>query len=271
MRKICLYSLLCLGLIGIYSCSQNQKRVQTFADTFVGYANGDQLDSIRAVYPTANFDSVAPLNSDSIQIAETDGVYHIDFGSTKWIEIKENEDGTFTIENSKGIAAFPEDKYNVAVNTGMLNDSISDTKAQELMNDSTYFAWLNDKAEESYKNAISIKDGKLSYGREVAPGASNVKKQVTLTNNTNSDIKKDDYEILCTTIISTGEYYEQYTKSTSGCDLKANESVTIPLQIKGISTIKNPRIKLKISLEEFVSKYYKPTGKEYQDYLESKK
>lgn len=272
MRKIYFYALLSLGAAGIISCSGNkEKRVQTFAETFSGYVNANQLDSIKAVYPTANFDSISLLATDSIKITETDGIYRIDFGGNKWIEAKENEDGALMVENSKGIAAFPQEKYDIAVNTGMLNDSIPDTKAQELLNDTTYFAWLNDKAKESYKNLISLTGGKTSIGKEYAAGAMDVKKQITLTNNSNSDIKKSDFEILYTTIISTGDYYEKYTKSAPGCDLKANETITMPIAVKGISSITNPRIKLKISLEEYLSNYYKPTGKEYQEYLNTKK
>ena len=81
--------------------------MQDFAESFSGYLKANQLDSIKAVYPSANFDSIAPLTADSIQITETNGIYRIDFGGNKWIEAKENEDGTFTVENSNGIAAFP--------------------------------------------------------------------------------------------------------------------------------------------------------------------
>lgn len=273
MRKICLYSLLCLGLISIYSCSQNQKRVQTFADTFVGYVNGDQFDSIRSVYPTANFDSVAPLNSDSIQIAETDGVYHIDFGSTKWIEVKENEDGTFTIENSKGIAAFPEDKYNVAVNTGMLNDSISDTKAQELMNDSTFFAWLNDKAKESSENILSIEEGKLTR-RNPQEAGDYLTLPIIVKNNLPILVKGDDYELsyILEYVDYLGDGYYGYRKKTvkvKGEDIEANGTAKIDLKQFG-NKISSVKINFNQSKNDLY-KYFKPTGKEYQEYLDSKK
>ena len=269
MRKICLYSLLCLGLISIYSCSQNQKRVQTFADTFVGYVNGDQLDSIRSIYPTANFDSVSPLNSDSIQIAETDGVYHIDFGSTKWIEVKENEDGTFTIENSKGITAFPEDKYNIAVNTGMLNDSISDTKAQELLNDSTYFAWLNEKVSKELKESLKFSRGMIkTSGGE--PNY-NITWPVTVTNKGNSTINGSSYYVATRwySYWGDGRPGKGTPITIKGEDLAPGETKTFTFKQKAFA-LNPPTLEYNLSSKELL-KLFKPTGKEYQEYLDSKK
>lgn len=111
MRKIYLFAVVCLTIVGIIACASDKRnkgnKVQDFAESFSGYLKANQLDSIKAVYPSANFDSIAPLTADSIQITETNGIYRIDFGGNKWIEAKENEDGTFTVENSNGIAAFP--------------------------------------------------------------------------------------------------------------------------------------------------------------------
>lgn len=246
--------------------------IQKFAEKFASFTKANQIDSIKAVYPTANFDSVASIANDSISISESGaGLFKINYTPEKWIDVKVGVDGKMTVENSKGIAVFPEEKYQTAKTTGMLNDSINDVKTQELLNDEAYFKWLNDRAKKSYSNLISLTDGKTSIGKEYAAGAMDVRKQITLTNNSNTDIKKSDFEILYTTIISTGDYYEKYTKSMPGCDLKANETRSMPIAVKGISSITNPRIKLKISLAEYLTKYYKPTGKEYQEYLNSKK
>ena len=270
MKKTCLLTLLCLGLLGVISCSQNKKRVQAFAETFVGYVNANQMDSIKAVYPTANFDSIAPLTADSIQITETDGLYRVNYGGSQWIEVKENEEGTLTIENSKGIAAFPQEKYEIAVGTGMLNDSIPDSKAQELLNDSTYFAWLNDKAKDSYDkvlevNCINNKSGAKDEGV-------NGKMVVQIKNNLPIDMESKLYTIHYTMYQRPmGEDPTGWkgTRTKPGISVRAGETVNMTITDYGV--LSNPRAVLKMPLDEYLAKYYKPTGKEYQEYLDSKK
>lgn len=273
MRKIYLYGLLCLGLAGIISCSGNkEKRVQTFAETFSGYVNANQLDSIKAVYPTANFDSISPLTTDSIQISETDGIYRIDFGSNKWVEAKENEDGTFTIENSKGIAAFPQDKYYLALNTGMLNNSTADTKAQELMNDTTYFIWLNKKVTESMQNILSLNYGKPKFHQPRYTEAITGTLVCTVTNNSEKEIKGDDYSISYrqeAENCSDGSVPNSLIKrNKKGVDVAPGQSVEITLTHSNCVGFKNLSIDFNNSGDYT---HYKPTGKEYQEYLDFKK
>lgn len=265
--------MLSLGLAGIIACSGNkEKQVQTFAETFSGYVNANQLDSIKSVYPTANFDSISPLATDSLQINETGGLFRIDFGGGKWIEVRENEDGKFIVENSKGIAAFPQARYETALNTGMLNDSIPDRKAQELLNDSTYFAWLNDKAKESYRNAIEVKVNTGNYNYKPEDYISG-KMNITIKNTLPISLKSNQYVIEYTMyqppIAPEDRTGWKGTHSKSGIDVESGQ--TVNMTIKDYGRLSNPRAKLKMPLEEYLSKYYKPTGKEYQEYLDSKK
>lgn len=276
MKKIYLYALLGLGLVSIISCSgNNENQVQTFAETFAGYVNANQLDSIKSIYPTANFDSINPLTTDSIQITETDGIYRIVFGENKWIEAKQNDDGSFVVDNSKGIAAFPQDKYETALNTGMLNDSISDTKAHELLNDSTYFAWLNDIAKESYKNVLSVSAGSTKKSIDYAHDCYRITVPITITNNSNKKLGPEDYEIVYSynqsVAVGEGSFKpKNFSKKEKGKDIGPGESIKMNLSISG-NSISNPHAVLKMPMEEYVAKYYKPTGKEYQEYLDSKK
>lgn len=275
MKKTCLLTLLCYGLLGVISCSQNKNRVQTFAETFVGYVNANQMDSIKAVYPTANFDSIAPLTADSIQITETDGLYRVNYGGSQWIEVKENEEGTLTIENSKGIAAFPQTKYETAINTGMFNDSIPDSKAQELLNDSTYFAWLNDKVKDTYNKILSVSSGSPKKSIDYAHDCYRITVPITITNNSNEKLGPEDYEIVYSynqsVPVGEGSFKpKNFSKKEKGKDVGPKESVSMNLSVSG-NSLSNPRAVLKMPLEEYLAKYYKPTGKEYQEYLDSKK
>lgn len=272
MKKTCLLTLLCLGLLGVISCSQNKKRVQAFAETFVGYVNANQMDSIKAVYPTANFDSIAPLTADSIQITETEGLYRVNYGGSQWIEVKENEEGTLTVENSKGIAVFPQEKYEIAVGTGMLNDSIPDIKAQELLNDSTYFAWLNDKVSRDLKENLKFSRGRIKTETGNNSISYNITWPVTVTNKGNSTISGSSYNV-------TTRWYSYWgdgnpgkgTKITiKGEDLAPGETKTFTFRQKAFA-LNPPTLEYNTSDKDFILKMHKPTGKEYQEYLDSKK
>ena len=276
MRKIYLIAFACLAFIGMVSCSHNkQNRAQEFAEAFAAYVKANQMDSIKAIYPTANFDSIAPMTADSIQISEINGIFHIDFGGNKWIEAKQNEDGSFTVENSKGIAAFPLDKYETALNTGMLNDSIPDIKAQELLNDSSYFAWLNDKAKDSYNKILSVSSGSPKKSIDYAHDCYRITVPITITNNSNEKLGSEDYEIVYSynqsVPLGDGCFKpKNFSKKEKGKDVGPKESVTMNLSVSG-NSLSNPRAVLKMPLEKYLAKYYIHTGKEYQEYLDSKK
>lgn len=269
MKKIFLFAAVCVALSGMISCSGG--KAKDFANSFAGYVNAGQLDSVKAVYPTADFDSIAPLTTDSIEITENDGIYHIEFGSNKWIEAKENEDGTFTVENSKGLAAFPQVKYEIAVSTGMLNDSTPDTKAKELLNDSAYFAWLDDKAAESIQNVLSLNYGKPKLRSSIYSEAVTGTLVCTVTNNSDKEIKGDDYSITYRQVAensSDGSVPRSSIKrKKKGVDVAPGQSVNITLSQRNCVGFKD--VSVVSNNGDFT--HYKPTGKEYQEYLDSKK
>lgn len=250
-----------------------EQKAQTFAEAFAGYVNANQLDSIKAVYPTLNFDSIAPVATDSITINEVDGTTRIDFGGGKWIEVTEGEAGDVTVVNSKGIAVFPEDKLQLALNTGMLTPEVTDVKSQELLNDSTYFDWLSKKSN-SGDCVIQIKPGKLksTYRGEAQKGSMTV----TLTNLSDSPISRSDYTIAYKTNESNGytdNSRRNYTKNNThkGIDLKPNGSGTIDLSKWETYKFYNFEVKPVKGKESAIKKQSDFTGKEYQEYLDSKK
>ena len=274
MKKTVLYPIaLCLGFLGMISCSGEKQKVQTFAETFAGFVNGNQMDSVKMVYPSANFDSIAPLSVDSMSVSSAaDGLYKVNFGSSKWIEVKVTEDGTIVVLDSKGVAAFAEGKYEIAVSSGMLTDSIGDLKAHELLKDDAYFEWLK----ENYGNGgyvIQIKHGKCKNLWKSSWGeGSKGTITVTLTNLSDSPISGSDYFITYTTYESNGytdESRRYYTRSNKhkGIDLKPKESGTINLSQWETYKFYNFEIK-PIEGKEGALKYqFKPTGNEYQEYL----
>lgn len=272
MKKLVL-GITCSLMIIMVACGENKKeKIKSFADTFAGYVNAGQLDSIKAVYPSVNFDSVAHVSTDSVKICDTNGITRVDFGGGKWIELEIGDSGNITVVNSKGIAAFPERTYQLGIMTGMINDSISDIKTQERINDSTYFDWLKNKAQQEFQQGLSITVVNKT-GRMLGEGLFEKTQILTIKNNTDHDILGKDYEISYNGIGNNdseigGTY--KISKGMPGVDVKAGQTTTTKLSSGGLS-MKNPVAIITIPIEEYIIGNYKPTGNEYQEYLNSKK
>ena len=90
--------ILTIGMICLAGCGKiKENKVRQFAETFAGYAAANSIDSVKAVYPTAKFGAVAPLSKDSIEISDKEEgkPVTVKYGADKWIEVEENEDGSF--------------------------------------------------------------------------------------------------------------------------------------------------------------------------------
>lgn len=270
-RKAFYFFAFCLAVITMISCG-NKKKLQQFAEQFAGYVNSDQIDSIKAVYPTLNFDSFSTIEPDSIQVSETgDNLYRIDFAGGKWIEVKMNEDGNIIVLESKGIASFPEEKYEIAVNTGMLNDTTMDVRAHDLLNDEAYFEWVK----KIMKQPIGLEKGKINkrYGVDLRGRSfegSSERITCTVINNTSKPISGKDYDI-------TYSYsYETCSDGSSppahasgkknGVDLAPGESAPINLGINGFG-LSNVNVRYNVPVEQLYNGMNPYTGNEYQQYL----
>lgn len=253
----------------------NNKKLNTFAESFAEYVTSGDMDSVKVYYPTADFDSLASVPTDSIQITDNDGVYKINYGSGQWIEVKIGEDGAITVVSSKGIASFPKDKYEIGIKTGMITDSIDDIKTQHLLNDSTYFSWLNEQTRKSYDNILTVSSGSVKKSIDYAHDCYKLTLPITITNNSKEKFGPDDYEIAYSynqsIWVGEGTFKpKNFSKKVNGKEVGPGESVTMSISVSG-NSISNPHAVLKMPIEEYMAKYYTPTGKEYQEYLDSKK
>ena len=254
------------------ACGGNKQRVQKFVETFAGYVNNNQLDSIKNVYPSANFDSVSKLTTDSIAVVKTDeSVYRIDYASNKWMEVKLEEDGKISVVKSHGVASFPEDKYDLAIHTGMVNDTTTDVTAKERLDDEAYFEWLK----KNMKQPVGLVKGKIraNFGVDLMgrPCEGAVERMTcTVTNNTDKPISGKDYEITYAYsyfTCSDGSLPDGHaTGRKSGVDLGKGESADINIAIMDYG-LKNVAIKYKVPVEELLSGMDIYTGNEYQEYL----
>lgn len=286
--------ILTIGMICMAGCGKiKENKVRQFAETFAGYAAANSIDSVKAVYPTAKFGAVAPLSKDSIEISDKEEKFiTVKYGADKWIEVEENEDGSFTVINSKGVASFPEENMKIAKGTGMMAQASSDNELVDMIMDTAFTEWLKDKAYEDFKSALTLTEGPSKLNSKEMwddYGDWSTFKQaslpVTVTNNSNVPISASDYSISytdqhwnCCDIEGWG-----YTKKTAkGKDLQPGESTTITLTTiytqfwngssgsGGIQPrVKSPTISWKISKDK-VFENFKPKGTEYQEYKATK-
>lgn len=273
MKKLFLIATL-FATVLVTGCSD--KKHLEFAGKVAEYVKANQLDSLAAVYPGAQFDSIAfagDYEIVNIEKTDVDGVVRVRFGEIAYIDIKDDENGVMTIVESSGIAAFPQDKLDLAKKTGMVQDTISDIAKAELISDADFFTWLAERQADELSNIISLKGGKAKLAGVYGEGNNLYVIDATLTNNSKNDISADAYSIEYN-ITYYGEedngWRNRYeTGNQEGVELKAGESKDIKIKKEHVGKIGNPRIKWNLSPEE-LGKFLTFTGNEYSEYQKSK-
>ena len=274
------YSIFLFGLMvaGMVSCGgeNKQQKVESFASRFAGYVNQNEMDSIEAFYPKANFDSLANLPTDEITVKENeDGTYKVTYSDDQWIEVNVGENGNITVDKSKGVVAFPEDKRELAVSTGMLTDDLNDVKAQKRMSDNDYFEWLKKKSPKN-NHIVTVTPGKTVKRYFEEYEGWDARMVITVTNTSDSHISGNDYSITYKSKVwdySHGsEFPPSYIKrgSVRGIDLGPHESERISLTKDYADNFYGFEIIPEKGKENLFTYKFTPSGNEYQEYLDSK-
>lgn len=269
MKKLFVWGLMLMAFVA--SCSDGKKK--EFAEQVAGYVKGNEVDELKEVYPEAEFDSIGfAKDFEEIEIEPVKGTDRVraNFGKVAYMEFVEEKDGTMTIVESAGLAAFPQEKLDIAKKTGMVKKGMTDIEMDELMKDSSFFAWIARKS--SPDNIISITPGKcIVTPRKYAEGM-NSTWSLTLTNNSNVDIQGSDYTIGYTASIpqsSDGTVPNAIVPySHDGMDLKKGESKTITIT-RIADRLSNAKIKWNISPVQ-LTKFAGYSGNEYAEYKKEK-
>ena len=276
MKRISFYAVSALVVLTTACGSQNEE-VKQFAENFALLVNTNQMDSLKNVYPGAQFDSLAHLATDSITVVALpeDGMFHVSFGDGKWIDVEAKHGHSMTVFKSSGIAAFPEKNLELAFTTGMLNDSLNDEERQALMTDTAYFNWLQRTYIDNGDCIIKITPGKEKdiYNDNWGEAFKSVR-PLTLTNLTGKEISASDYSISYNYKEWRGGSENPYTVNQSskikGIDLAPHGVGQV--SVSGFNREKFTDFKIVPAPgkeDQFVYKYT-PTGKEYQEYLTQK-
>lgn len=262
MKKI-LFVVNVVGLL-LISCNSNEKKALEFSEQFATNVKNDNLEWLKSVYPTADFDSIGFSDYAVPTIGESHekGVIRIDFGPASWIDVEHGNDDSFVVINSHGIAAFPEYKMKIAEETGMITKDMPDMEIQKRISDNRFFNWIKTKM----YNIISIEPG--PFVRETYTNDDGIYTlcNCKVTNNSSVPISGKDYTITYIQKLNLPNYYPSSSRGNkNGVDLNPGETKTITIKGYG-NKLENIAVELNIP-EEKLAGLVKPTGNEYAEFI----
>lgn len=256
MRKSLSGLLIGVAVFGIVGCGEKEDKVKVFAEDFGAKASKNKVDSLKLLYPGLEADSVALVyNADSISVTDAaePGAFVISYGSGVIVNVTKSEDGNVTATSSKGIYAFPEKKMEIASQTGMIDESLNDDEIAKRIKDEDFFTYIEKTAKNKKSQMLKIRGGKVT----------NI-----------SDLTIDGSDFTVTKQFTTrGDYFTRGSVTYSnikGKTLAPGESMHISLVQALMGQESLTGIKWTISDDDFVNRYVKYTGNEYQDYLKNK-
>lgn len=252
--------------------------VTAFANDFVAKLTAGQLDSLKASYPVlAGATDLVPVKGDSVLVlaATTPGEYDVTLSDGITMKISHSPDGSITINETRGLYSFPNDKKEIAMKTGMWDNSLNDAQLAERMNDDAFFKYIKTNKKVNSRNIIKIgefHDNFVPQSEDDFRGTAVYDGYQKLTNTTGSEIKGSDYSLVYhVASYWGGEVEEEWTEVKPGKTIPAHGSVKVDAAAgyHGGSVVQ--KIKWKLSDAQLQEKFAPYTGNEYQEYLNSKK
>lgn len=285
MKKIKLAGIgvLLLGSITVVSCGEGNGKnsaeddVRNYGKYFVEKLNAGELDSLSSTFPDiVKADSLSQITTDTILVSEKGpGQYIVTLTDGVSLNLKRSEDGTLSVESSKGLFVFSPEKIDVARKTGMVTDSLNDVQTAEKLKDEDFFAYIKKTYSSSEPYKIKVTPGKLNQKySDYAEGWTSTMK-VTLQNLSSEPISGADYTVSYKSKEWGGGSAnpKSITKSLSanGIDLGPNASGSITISRNDADKFLDFKIVPAVGKEEALLNKSTFTGNEYQDYLNSKK
>lgn len=249
-----------------------EEEVRNYGKYFVEKINANQLDSLKTTYPDiVKADSIVPVQSDTIIVVETSpGLFDVALVEGINLKLKHSEDGNISVVESRGLFTFPEGKIEIAKKTGMWNDSLTDASLAERMKDEDFFNHIKKNKTKDVSKIITY-GNRGTVTKVPRDGLDSGKGYFILTNKSNHAIKGSDYNVIEKEIIDhMGRH--SYTSTHKGVDIPANGTAHYNVTFSGHTIdLQIQNIKWNISESELISRFAPFTGKEYQEYLDSKK
>ncbi|MDE5665260.1 MAG: hypothetical protein K2I31_04895 [Duncaniella sp.] len=253
------------------SCSDpREQKLSDFSENFARHITAGQLDSIIAIYPAAELAEEIAIDyiPDSVSISktETEGIYRISYGNGTSILVESPENGPMAIIESRGLFKYPEDKIKFATATGAIKNDISDEKlATTMANVDNMATTLFNDYVASRKNAV--KNMGETITKEIEFMMDEGKGYYTLKNITDQPISGDEYSVTWKYTYMGMGHEEVTRKIEPGKDIPANGTVRLNFSYSGHSFPEIQAITMNTPSQESFFKNYKPTGKEYSEYI----
>lgn len=255
------------------SCRQKQQNapmnnsiddVERFAAMIADNISHNRIDSLTAYYPgIEKADSLkGPFPPDSVEVLET--VNPDEFEILMHPDVKitavRNGDGSFTITKSYGLFAFDQYKVELAKKGGMWEDFKTDVEIAEKLSDEGYFDYIRNKSVLKTSDIVSLDMPDYSEATDGRTGFQ------TLNNLTDTEISSEDYTI--NRLIVSDE--KSKTVSEPGKPIPPKGSVRIEVWETPGETSRITGVIFQLPQEVLQEKFAPYSGREYQEYLESK-
>lgn len=260
-----------IALLSPYIKSKPEIEVKNLINKFIDLAQKNDLEGLKDIYPGIfNADSIsfnnATINNISIESNNSSG-YIVNFPEFKLI-IESTEEG-FKIKDSKDFFAYPLTKKEIAMKTGLWDDTMEDIGLSYRMHDDGFWRYMENKFK-----LISPDIIQLGETDDL---------EITLINTTDKPIKGENYEVeyelynrVIRNVMEDDYGYEYYDyEYESEISTKPGKDIEPYGQVKydhwggsGEGELVK-RIIYKMSPQE-KEIFYNFTGKEYDDYISKK-
>ena len=258
--------------------SQEGAEVAEFTQKFVRHVSANEIDSVKDSYPAiTEAYGFAPLSEKDIEVEETaPGRFLVKIGSNVTLDVVRASDGVITVEESRGLFEFPEERIGLARKTGMVGENATDKAISDRLKDTGFYEWLRDMVNAQVSNGITITPGKVKRiplktedKKKGSPNGFEGTMECTLLNTTDHPISENDYYISY-----LGRYEmegdapnEFVLGKQNGVYLAPGSEEKVTLSSPWCSDFDNIKVVFNINMDKYLEEDYRPTGSEYKRYL----
>ena len=275
-KTLMLAALFAVGLLAT-SCgggTSEADQVKDFALDFATKVSKNQVDSVRALYAdAAKCDSFAvTFVPDSVTVTETEtpGTYKVSLGAADFT-VKRAEDGTMSVVESHGLAAYPADALDFAKKTGQWKDGLNDAEQAVRMADKDFRTQVVAAFPKAFAKMLMVKGGLDVVKPCDGPGVYAVGTLgANVVSTCDKPIAGSDYEVVFKGQSMNYESSSAVTSRQPGKDIAPNGKVLVTVDFNYRLDFESAYVNIKISNDELFNKYFTATGKEYDEYLAAK-
>lgn len=282
MKKNCILFAIVSIVFCLSSCNSKKSEVKEFVIQFAQALSDRDSSFIYSAYPySAACDSLSfDIEEDAIQVEKGDSSdLYVVKDNDKELVVKWAKADAITIVDSRNVLSFGESKKKFALATGWIEDGMSDVQIAERFGDIGFVNYLSSNLIKELTNNLRVQDWEYSMSpmEMSARSLKYVPLQFVVVNNTPYDIAAEDYQIEAVISYLRVAGVNNQTKSINGEAIGANSSVKIKYDLSPVyndpnlfEDVVSKKVKLTISEEEALQRYFIPKGGEYKTYLYTK-